>query len=106
MLTAEGHPVRALFIVAGNPVLSVGGEARMREAISSVDLVVTVDIYRNATGELADYVLPSTDMFERPDINICGLGMQHEPHVQYTDAVVSPRGERKPATSTTKRFLG
>jgi anaerobic selenocysteine-containing dehydrogenase len=34
-------------------------------------------------------------MFERRDINLCGLGMQSRPFVQYTDAVVSPREERR-----------
>jgi len=45
------EPVRALFVVAGNPVLSVGGEARMREAFERLELVVCIDLYRNATGE-------------------------------------------------------
>ncbi len=93
---AGDERVRALFVVAGNPVLSVGGEARMRGALEDLELLVCVDLYRSATGELADYVLPSTDMLERPDINLCGLGMQHRPYVQYSPAVVAPRGERRP----------
>jgi anaerobic selenocysteine-containing dehydrogenase len=39
--------------------------------------------------------LPSTDMFERADINITGLGLQSEPWIQWTDAVVEPRDERR-----------
>ena len=35
-------------------------------------------------------------MYEREDINICGLGMQHEPFVQYTNFIVPPKDERKP----------
>jgi formate dehydrogenase len=89
------EPLRALFVVAGNPVLSVGGEARSREALDALELLVCVDLYRNATGEYADYLLPATDAFERPDVNITGLGLQHEPWVQYTPAVVPPRGERR-----------
>ena len=89
------EPVRALFVVAGNPVLSVGGEARMREALERLELVVCIDLYRNATGEYADFLLPASDAFERPDVNLTGLGLQHEPWVQYTPAVVAPRGERR-----------
>jgi anaerobic selenocysteine-containing dehydrogenase len=89
-------PVRALFVVCGNPVLSMGGEARLREALTSLDLLVCLDLYRNATGELAHYLLPCTDAFERPDLNICGLGMQYQPFVQYTPAVATPRAERRP----------
>lgn len=88
-------PLRALFVVAGNPVLSIGGEARLREAFGRLDLLVVIDLYRNATAELAHYVLPSTDMYERSDVNITGLGLQHRPYVQWTDAVVPPRGARR-----------
>ncbi len=93
----SGEPrVRALVVLAGNPLLSVGGGERLRKAFEQLDLLVVIDLYRNATAEIAHYVLPATDMFERPDINITGLGMQYRPYVQYTDAVVAPRDERKP----------
>jgi anaerobic selenocysteine-containing dehydrogenase len=86
-----GQPrVRALVCVAGNPLLSVGGGEHLRKAFEQLDLLVVIDLYRSATGELAHYVLPSTDMFERPDINITGLGMQYRPYVQYTDAGENP----------------
>jgi formate dehydrogenase len=94
VLDAE-QPVRALIVVAGNPVLSVGGEARMREAMERLELLVCIDLYRNATGEYAHWLLPATDAFERPDVNITGLGLQHDPWVQWTPAVVPPRGERR-----------
>ncbi len=88
-------PVRALFVVAGNPLLSIGGEARLREAFGSLELLVCIDLYQNATGEYADWLLPSTDMFEREDVNITGLGLQHEPWIQFTEAVVPAQAERK-----------
>mgnify|MGYP005853239221 FL=1 len=89
------RPVRALFVVAGNPLLSIGGEARLRRAFARLELLVCVDLYRNATGECADYLLPATDMFERADVNLTGLGLQHRPWVQFTEPVVAPRGERR-----------
>jgi anaerobic selenocysteine-containing dehydrogenase len=93
----EGEPrIRALVVLCGNPVLSIGGESRLREALGSLDLLVCLDLYRNATGELADFLLPCTDAFERPDVNITGLGMQYRPYVQFTEAVVPPRAERRP----------
>ena len=91
----EDDPVRALIVVAGNPLLSIGGEARMREALSRLELLVCVDLYKNATGEYAHWLLPSADMFERADVNITGLGLQYEPWIQWTDAVVPPRAERR-----------
>ena len=94
ILDAE-NPVRAMIVVAGNPVLSIGGEARLREAFDKLELVICIDLYRNATGEYAHYLLPSTDALERADVNITGLGLQHRPYVQFTPAVVPPRAERR-----------
>lgn len=95
MMLHADKPIRAMVVVAGNPVLSVGGEARWREALPELELLVVVDLFRNATGEYAHYLLPSTDMLERADVNLCGLGMQYEPFVQFTEAVVPPRAERR-----------
>jgi anaerobic selenocysteine-containing dehydrogenase len=95
ILTAGDGQIRALFVTAGNPLLSIGGEERLRAALESLELLVCIDLYRSATAELAHYLLPATDQFERADLTYAGLGLQHRPHVQYTDAVVAPRGERR-----------
>ncbi len=89
-------PVRALFVSSGNPVLSIGGEQAMRDALAGLELLVCVDIYRNATAEYAHYVLPAAGAMEREDINITGLGLQFQPSVQFTEAMVPPQYERKP----------
>ena len=95
-VTELDPPIRALFVSSGNPVLSIGGEAHLREAMESLELLVCVDIYRNATGEYADYLLPAAGAFEREDINFAGIGLQFEPSVQFTEAVVPPAYDRKP----------
>jgi anaerobic selenocysteine-containing dehydrogenase len=95
LIETDGQPIRALIVMAGNPLLSIGGEARLRRAFERLELLVVVDLFRNATGELADYLLPSTDMLERRDVNLCGLGMQSQPFVQYSEAVVPARGQRR-----------
>ena len=92
----EGEPpIRALISVAGNPVLSIGGGDDLAEAIAGLDLVVTVDFYRNATGELADHVLPALDWYERQDLNTFVQGTQVTPYVQWSAPVVEPAGERR-----------
>jgi anaerobic selenocysteine-containing dehydrogenase len=89
------EPVRALFVLAGNPALTVGGGAHLSESLASLDLLVSVDLYRNATGELADFVLPATDQFEREDINVFVQGIQSEPFAQWTPRVAEPDGEQR-----------
>ncbi len=95
ILTPGPARVHALFVIAGNPLLSMPGEPRLREALASLDLLVSLDLYRNVTGELAHYLLPATDQYERADLTYAGLGLQAEPHVQYTPRVVEPVGERR-----------
>lgn len=95
MLQSKKNPVKALIVLNGNPVLAVPGEDRLRAAMQDLELIITVDIYRTATGELADYVLPAKDFLEREDVKILGNGIQLEPHVQYSPAVVPAAGERR-----------
>jgi anaerobic selenocysteine-containing dehydrogenase len=88
-------PVRAMIVVAGNPLLSIGGGDRLRKAFEQLELVVVIDLYRNATGELAHYALPCTDMLERDDLNVVNIGLSRQPFVQFTQRVVEPKGERR-----------
>lgn len=89
------NPVRALIVWSGNPLLSVGGEERLRRAFPRLELIICIDIYRNTTGEYADYLLPAADWLEHDDVNAIGNGGQTVPYAQYSEAVVAPRGERR-----------
>jgi formate dehydrogenase len=93
-LIAAGD-IKALINLSGNPLMSAGGEEKLRAAIGKLDLLVSVDIQRNATAEMSDFVLPATDFLERADINMIAKGGQPVPYVQFTDAVVEPQFERR-----------
>jgi anaerobic selenocysteine-containing dehydrogenase len=95
MILADESPIRAMIVVAGNPALSIGGGERLAQALESLELLVSIDFYRNATGELADWVLPAADWFEREDLNYFVQGFQRHPYLQWTDAIVPTRGERR-----------
>lgn len=88
-------PIRAMIVVAGNPLLSIAGQERLRTAFEHLEFMMVIDIYPNATSEYADLLLPATDMFEREDLNIVNIGTSDQPFVQYTPAVVEPLGERR-----------
>ncbi|MDO3394862.1 molybdopterin-dependent oxidoreductase [Nocardioides sp. SOB44] len=94
-ITTE-HPdrIRALLVTSGNPVHSVPG-GRLAAALERLDLVVSVDLYRNETAAHADYVLPATDMLERSDFPASHQSLQVVPHAQWTPPVVAPLGERR-----------
>lgn len=93
-LLASGE-IRALFAIGGNPLLSVGGGKKAREAYAKLDCLVTLDIFRSATAEMSDFILPSADWLERPDINLIALGHQPIPYVQYSDPVLPAAAERR-----------
>ncbi|MDH3687504.1 MAG: molybdopterin-dependent oxidoreductase, partial [Myxococcales bacterium] len=88
--------LRGLFVTGGNPVLTMAGGGRLREALSELDLLVVTDIFLNETASLAHYVLPATSPFERPDLPFVFplmLGLQTRPYLQATAAVTEPTGE-------------
>lgn len=95
MIDDPDQPIRALICLAGNPALSIGGGPRLAEALAGLDLLVTLDFYRNATGELGHHVLPMADWFEREDMNTFVQGTQPEPFVQWTGPVVAPKADRR-----------
>jgi anaerobic selenocysteine-containing dehydrogenase len=88
--------VRALFVTGGNPLITMANAGRLREAFEKLELLVTLDIFRNETGSVAHYVLPCTSPLERPDLPFVFplmLGMQQRPYLQATEAILPPPGE-------------
>src|SRR3954468_19698489 len=87
--------LRALFVSAGNPLLSVPDGQALERAFGKLDLLVSLDIYVNETGRLADYVLPTTTFYEREDMPVALMPFFPKPFVQVTEAVVAPPGEAR-----------
>jgi anaerobic selenocysteine-containing dehydrogenase len=61
----EGQ-VRALITVAGNPLLSMPNSRRLRDALTQLEFIVSVDTYLNETTRHADVILPVPSPLERP----------------------------------------
>ncbi|MDP6977948.1 MAG: molybdopterin-dependent oxidoreductase [Myxococcota bacterium] len=98
ILTPGDRQLRALFVTGGNPLITMANSGRLAKAFGELELLVTLDIYRNETGSLAHYILPCTTPFERPDILFAFpllMGMQSRPYLQATEAVHAPRGEQR-----------
>jgi len=98
ILTPGRGQVRALFVTGGNPMLTMANGGRLRDAFAKLELLVTLDIFRTETGQLAHYNLPCTSPLQRPDLPFIFplmLGLQSRPYLQATDAVVDPEGEQR-----------
>lgn len=66
--------IRALLTVAGNPVRSTPNSARLDAALASLDFMVSVDPYLNATTRHADVILPPPSPLERPHYDLAFAG--------------------------------
>ena len=65
--------IKALVCIAGNPVLSLPNGGRLDAALGSLDLIVSVDIYRNETSRHADVILPALSALEKPHYDVALL---------------------------------
>ncbi len=63
--TPGAGQISALFVIAGNPVLSTPNGARLDNALAGLELMVSIDMYRNATSRRAHYILPPVGPLER-----------------------------------------
>ncbi|MGE2834939.1 molybdopterin-containing oxidoreductase family protein [Mycobacterium sp. SMC-4] len=95
ILTPGQRQIRALFISAGNPVLSVPNGDELASALSSAPLTVGLDFYLTETTALCDYVLPVTTMYERDDFPLTFQLFQATPFRQATEAVIAPVGQAR-----------
>ena len=93
--TAGPGRLRALFVTAGNPVLTVPDSARLDAALPQLDLLVSIDLYVNETNRHADYVLPGTTFLERDDVPYGLASSSPVVFFQATEAVLEPAGQAR-----------
>jgi len=82
--------VRALITVAGNPVLSTPDGSRLAQALSKLEVMVSVDVYRNETTRHADYILPTSFGFERDHYDLAFYALAVRNVARFTPALVPP----------------
>ena len=102
ILTEGKGQIKALIVTGGNPLITMANSNRLREAMSSLELLVTLDIYPNETGMIGNYMLPCTSPLERPDLPFIFplmLGLQTKPYLQATKALITPDGEQRDEAS-------
>ncbi|KAA0932136.1 molybdopterin oxidoreductase family protein [Streptomyces apricus] len=64
LLDALGTDIRALLLMASNPVVSAPRAAHVEERLRSLDFLAVADVVLSETAELADVVLPVTQWAE------------------------------------------
>lgn len=93
MLTGEPYPVRSMIVMGSNPLLTQADTKLVYEALKSLDLLIVLELFETPTSMLADYVLPSAGVLERPVMETkAGVA-----NIAYGgDKAVEPYYERRP----------
>jgi formate dehydrogenase len=86
--------VSVLIVEASNPILACGSPGgRLEQALSKLELLVSIDLFRNEVGSLAHFVLPATTWMERPEIPYAlqsFAGCNPTPYMIYADSILKP----------------
>ena len=90
METEGDGRIRALITIAGNPVLSTPNGARLDRALSGLEYMVSVDLYRNETTRHANLILPTSFGFERDHYDLVFYALAVRNAARYVQALVPP----------------
>lgn len=89
--------VFGLVTFAGNPVLSVPNEPRLRRAIEALEFRVAIDIYRSETAQLADVVLPPRSPLYEPFFDTVSTHFAVADAGRYAPPALSPPPPDQPS---------
>ena len=64
ILEEEPYPVKMLFFISSNPVLTRGNAREVYRALQAVEFMAVADFFMTPTAELADIVLPAATWLE------------------------------------------
>ena len=64
--TPGDRQLRAVVVIAGNPVLSSPDAARIDEALATLDCMISIDNWLNETSRHAHVILPGASALEQP----------------------------------------
>src|SRR2546425_3430996 len=98
--------VRALFTLAGNPVVSTPNAGRLRRALATLDLMVSVDVYVNETTRHADVILPAPSPLYRSHYDLALYQLAARNVANYSPQVLEPEPGESPEWRTLLRLAG
>ena len=84
------YPVRAL-ITGNNPLGQWPDQRATREALAGLDLVVHLEVFRNATSDLADYLLPMATGIEKGGVS----RLAEDRRIVWNERLIDPPGEAR-----------
>jgi len=95
ILTEGPGQIRAMFTIAGNPVLSAPNGDRLDTAFAGLDFMVAVDIYLNETTRHADIILPATTGLEIAQFDVFFNSFAVRNTAKYSPALFKACGKQR-----------
>jgi anaerobic selenocysteine-containing dehydrogenase len=94
ILTGEPYTPKAMLVYHANPALINADSTKTKQALEKLEFLVVCDIFKSATAEMADIILPEASEFEQ-------YGFQHYASVKggfvaLKSKVIEPVGETRP----------
>ncbi|HTL06318.1 MAG TPA: formate dehydrogenase subunit alpha [Gemmatimonadales bacterium] len=89
-IVKEGSPVRGMFIMGENPVLSDPNVAKAEEWVRRLEFLAVQDLFLTETARWADVVLPGSSFAEKQ-----GTFANTDRHIQLAQAAVPTPGEAR-----------
>jgi anaerobic selenocysteine-containing dehydrogenase len=68
ILNEEPYPIKALLVVAANPLLTWPNTNKVKRVFEEMEFVLVTDLFMTDTAKMADIVLPGTTFVERQDL--------------------------------------
>lgn len=92
-ILAADPPIQVMFVTRTNTVTQVPDTRRLLEAYATIGCKIVIDQFMTPTAQLADYLLPCTNVLEEEDF---AYSTMWHANITYIQPVVAPRGEAKP----------
>ncbi len=99
------HPqhIRALVIDSSNPIVSGADSKAYRKAFESLELLVVIDVAMTESARFADYILPASSQFEKPEATF--FSMKFPDNAFHLRApIFSPQGNTLPEPEIYRRL--
>jgi anaerobic selenocysteine-containing dehydrogenase len=93
--TAGEGQIKALITVASNPVLSAPDGERLAKALTSLDFMVSIDIYLNETSRFADVILPGLSPLEEMHYDVAFPQFSYRNQARMSAAVFEQPSDQK-----------
>ena len=95
VLSDDPERIRALVVVAGNPVITFPNTAKVEAALRRLELLVCIDLYLSDTATFGHYALPAATLYEKGGLHFLTSTFEPFPFVEWKPKVVEPRGEAR-----------